>query len=584
MAYSDDFKEEVREHSDLVTVISQYVSLKRTGNRYWGLCPFHREKTPSFSVTPESGMYHCFGCHASGDVFKFVMEMEHVDFPEALKLLADRAGLKVPETASEGAYSKKKREDIERFAALNKAAGRFFHQRLKESPEALRYLTDRGLYPKTIREFGIGYAPDDWGELKAHLLSEGFSEADMLTVGLLSKNQETGNTYDRYRGRIMFPIIDLKKRVIGFGGRILGAGEPKYLNSQESVIFNKSQNLFNLNFAKGHSELLVVEGYMDVISVFQSGIQNVVATLGTALNAEHARVLKRHVKEVILCYDSDQAGQKAALRAIDVLTNAGLGGVRILKQSAYKDPDEYIKNLGADRFREEMKNAKPWPLFKIDCLREQYDIEDTREKVLFANEAAKVFAGISNAIEQETMVRRVAQETGISVSSFMSEIGKIDRSSISKSVFRPPVRPVQKEAAEETAALSPKQLKGERMLLYIMASDPGVAKKVFETFTPSDFELPVHQRLGEYIQKAGKDGKAVHAPGLLDEFPEDAHKEITAVFQCEAPFDDNEAAAFDLVNTLRNEKQLKAIQKNIEEGNVSALNRIFQKKKEDLNQ
>ncbi|MBC7765988.1 MAG: DNA primase [Hyphomonadaceae bacterium] len=577
--FSDDFKEEVRANNDIVSVVGRYVKLKKTGNRHWGLCPFHRESTPSFTVSTDSGLYHCFGCSASGDVYKFVMEMEHADFPEAMKLMADWAGLKVPESMVEDRYQAQKLQKKQRYYALNADAARYFYMMLheKESTEAQQYITKRGLAPETIKQFGIGYAPDGWDGALNYLKEKGYTQEEMLAVGVIVKNAETGRVYDRFRDRIMFPIFDMKKQVIGFGGRIVGKGEPKYMNSPESDVFVKSRHLFALNFTRGAMELIITEGYMDVISLHQNGVKNAVATLGTAMNEEHAKVMGKVCKEAILCYDSDKAGQDATMRAIDILIHAGIG-VRCLTLSQYKDPDEYMKLLGVERFRQEVKQAKSWVEFKIDRLRTNYDLEDTHQKIQFANEAAKIFARVKNAIEQDAIIRKIAAETGISSQAFLTQIAKVNESAIHKSAFMPQQRKKSSQQTEDHG-LTKRQLQGERLLIYIIAVDASVAKRIAQTFSVKDFDHPIHHRLATMIMQLHETGKKVSIPSLFEAFDENEQSAVAAVFNSELQFDDHYKAAMDIIHHIQSEKRLRVIHQNIQEGNVAALNDLLKKHK-----
>ena len=348
MYYPDDVIEEVRTRNDIVDVISQYVNLKKKGANYFGLCPFHNEKTASFSVNSEKQFYYCFGCGAAGNVFSFLMEMENLDFPEAMKKLAERAHINLPEP-EKSAQVIAAEQTKQRLFDIHTAAGRYFYDCLqeKQGEQARAYLTKRQMDPRMARKFGIGYSPDSYDALFKHLKEKGFTLSDILKSGLVLENKDGKGYHDRFRGRLMFPIFDVQGRVVGFGGRILAKGEPKYLNSPETILFSKSRNLYGLNFAKAAKkrELILVEGYMDMLSIYQAGFKNVVASLGTAFNNDHARTLKRFADDVILLYDSDEAGTNAALRAIPVLVKNGFR-VKVTQVPDGKDPDEFIKKYG----------------------------------------------------------------------------------------------------------------------------------------------------------------------------------------------------------------------------------------------
>ena len=381
MRYSDDIIEEVRMKNDIVDVVSQYVKLNKRGSTYFGLCPFHNEKTPSFSVTPAKQMYYCFGCGAGGNVFNFVMEYENYTFGEALKHLADRAGVQLPKIEYSG-EAKKKAERRAALLEINKlAAGYFYYQLRRESGrQAHEYLTGRGLSEETIRKFGLGYSDKYSDDLYKYLKSKNYSDELLRDSGLFNVDERRG-MYDKFWNRVIFPIMDVNNRVIGFGGRVMGDGKPKYLNSPETTIFDKSRNLYGLNVARTTRKnyLILCEGYMDVISMHQAGFTNAVASLGTAFTSEQAVILKRYTDEVLLTYDSDAAGIKAALRAIPMLRDAGINA-RVIHMDPYKDPDEFIKALGNEEFEKRINDAQNAFLFEIEVLRKNYDITDPEQQ------------------------------------------------------------------------------------------------------------------------------------------------------------------------------------------------------------
>ncbi|MCC8066673.1 MAG: DNA primase, partial [Clostridiales bacterium] len=377
MYYSDEIIEEVRQRSDIVSVVSGYVKLQRRGSSYFGLCPFHNEKSPSFSVSPGKQMYYCFGCGAGGGVFNFIMEYENYTFPEAVRFLADRAGISLPE--EEYSEEAKRARDLKSHVLeLNKTAAKFYYYQLRapQGQRGMDYLKNRGLSDETMKHFGLGYAGQDGHMLYRYLKKQGISDQILKDSGLMQVNERQG-MYDKFWNRVIFPIMDINHKVIGFGGRVMGDGKPKYLNSPETVVFDKSRNLYGLNFARVSKEktLLVCEGYMDVISMHQAGFTNAVASLGTALTSRHASILKRYTDEVILTYDSDEAGIKAALRAIPLLKEAGVS-TRVLHMDPYKDPDEFIKARGTEAFRERIEQAENSFLFELSVLEKSYDMKD----------------------------------------------------------------------------------------------------------------------------------------------------------------------------------------------------------------
>ena len=411
MYYPEEVIEEVRMKNDIVDVVSGYVKLQKKGANYFGLCPFHNEKSPSFSVSPGKQMYYCFGCGAGGNVFTFLMEYENYTFQEALQSLADRAGVALPKME----YGKEAREQAEfraRLLEVNKLAANYFYHQLKSAQGQLgyRYLHEkRRLSDQTIVRFGLGYSNKTSDDLYRFLKEKGYEDAFLKETGLVTVEERGGR--DKFWNRVMFPIMDVNNRVIGFGGRVMGDGEPKYLNSPETKIFDKSRSLYGLNYARTSREkyMLVCEGYLDVISLHQAGFSNAVASLGTAFTSQHAGILKRYTDQVILTYDSDGAGVKAALRAIPILREAGISS-RVLNMKPYKDPDEFIGNLGADAFRQRIEEAKNSFLFEIDVLKAGYSMDDPEQKTRFYQETAKKLLQFGEPLERDNYLEAVARE------------------------------------------------------------------------------------------------------------------------------------------------------------------------------
>ncbi len=429
MRYPREVIDEVRLQNDIVEVISQYVPLKQKGSTHWGLCPFHNEKTPSFSVSSEKQFYYCFGCGAAGNVFSFLMEMDNMDFPQALKALAERAHIDLPEP-ERSAQAVAAEQAKQRLFDIHTAAGRYYYECLqeKQGEQARAYLEKRKMDPRIARKFGIGYSPDSYDALLKHLKEKGFTLSDMLKSGLVLENRDGKGYHDRFRGRLMFPIFDVQGRVVGFGGRILAKGEPKYLNSPETILFSKSRNLYGLNFARAAKkrELILVEGYMDMLSIYQAGFHNVVASLGTAFNQEHARTLKRFADDVILLYDSDEAGTNAALRAIPVLVKNGFR-VKVTQVPDGKDPDEFIKAKGAAEFSKLLVNAVHYISFEIACIRRKYNLKNPEHRVRFATEAAEILSKLDSEIERNVYLGEVSRVTGVEEEAIRREIQKLMR-------------------------------------------------------------------------------------------------------------------------------------------------------------
>ena len=421
MAIPESFIDELVARSEITDVVSSYVRLTRKGSNYWGLCPFHNEKTPSFSVSQEKQIYHCFGCGKGGGVISFIMAIENLPFVEAVRLLAQRAGMEVPETGENEGYRRRK----ERLLTLNKEAARFFHETLKGPAGAAgaEYLFGkRGLSRGTVTRFGLGVAPDGWDNLIQAMTAKGFSKRELLDAGL-AVDSKKGRIYDRFRNRVMFPIIDLRGEVIGFGGRVLDDSTPKYLNSPDTPVYNKSRNLFALNIARKSKQgrIILTEGYMDTISLHQAGFDCAVASLGTSLTQEHAQLLSRYTKEAIIAYDGDGAGVKAAQRAIPILEQTGIQ-VRVLRVTGAKDPDEFIKTYGPEAFGRLLNQSENHIEYRLRQIAAQYDLSDDQQKVEYLRSAAEMLSTLPSPVEREVYGVRVAEQTGLSADTMAREI------------------------------------------------------------------------------------------------------------------------------------------------------------------
>ena len=414
MYYSDEIVEEVRARNDIVEVVSGYVRLQKKGSRYWGLCPFHNEKSASFSVNGDIQVFHCFGCGAGGNVYTFVMNYENYSFPEAVKMLAERAGVALPEeSGSEGARQRENRRA--RLLEVNKAAAKFFYYQLR-SPHGeigYRYLKKRELSDETMHRFGLGFAGKNGAYLVQYLREKGFEDELIQEAGLASHSEKYGLN-SQFWNRVMYPIQDINNRVIGFGGRVMGDGEPKYLNSPETPVFDKRRNLYGLNYARKarSGSIILCEGYMDVIAMHQAGFTQAVASLGTAFTAEQAALLRRYTETVLLAYDSDGAGVKAALRAIGILREAGLTG-KVINMQPYKDPDEFMKGLGREAFEERIRQAENSFFFEVRILQGQFDMDDQEEKTRFHREIAKKLCEFSEDVEPGLLLRVVHVELSL---------------------------------------------------------------------------------------------------------------------------------------------------------------------------
>ncbi len=494
MLYSDEILEEVRNHNDIVDVISQYVTLKRSGRNYMGLCPFHNEKSPSFSVSPDKQIFHCFGCGVGGNVFHFIMKTEDVNFYESIKILAERAGIKLPTVS--GTVDEEKEKLKEEVYKINKASAEYFHQNLYKpmSKEAQVYIKQRKLGDNTLKSFLIGYAGSNNG-LLTYLKQKGFNEKSMLASSLIGKST-TGELYDKFRNRIMFPIQDVRNRVIAFGGRRLNDNvpkdkhNPKYINSPENIVYSKGRHLFGLNVAKRQSpgtlkRILVVEGYMDAISLYQRGITNVVASLGTALTDNQARLLRKNSEQVILGYDSDGAGQNAIIRAMAILKNMGVD-IRVLQISGAKDPDEFVLKYGPERFIRCMDESISIVEYKVKVLKQELNLENVNDKIKFLNEIAKILAEVNNTIEREVYVDKISKTYQISEEAIIAEINKkIYKTEAKLQTLERKVLLNNTEKKETN--IDPKILKREQIIIYLLINYPEESFKRISSVVKSEF-------------------------------------------------------------------------------------------------
>lgn len=561
MYYPEEIIEEVRTRNDIVDIISGYVRLQKKGGNYFGLCPFHHEKSPSFSVSPQKQMYHCFGCGVSGNVFTFVMEYENYSFREAVELLADRSGVTLPKME----YSREARAQADLKAALleiNRLTANYFHYQLKQpqGQGGYDYLKKRGLSDDTIRHFGLGYSNKTSDDLYRYLRSKGYEDGILKDTGLVTI-EERGSR-DKFWNRVMFPIMDVNNRVIGFGGRVMGEGEPKYLNSPETKLFNKSRSLYGLNFARSSRKnfLLVCEGYMDVIAMHQAGFTNAVASLGTAFTREHAVLMKRYAEQVILTYDNDGAGVKAALRAIPMLKEAGISA-KVLNMKPYKDPDEFIKNLGAEEFEKRISESRNSFLYEIDVLRAGFDMEDPEQKTAFYNGTARKLLEFGEALERDNYIQAVSREYYINYEDLrrlVNQLGGRYGTGSQAAVRQPQGRDAssagsaQGESAPAGAAVRKKEKdegirRSERLLLTWLIEEPELFDKIEGIIGPEDFVKPLYRQAAGMVFEGHKNG-SVNPAAILNKFIDDegSYRVVAALFN--AGRDDS----------LNNEEQKKA--------------------------
>ena len=526
MYYPDEVIEEVRSRNDIVDVIGSYVKLQKKGSSYFGLCPFHNEKSPSFSVSRDKQMYYCFGCGAGGNVFTFLMEYENFSFVEALKFLADRAGVQLPR--EEYSAEAKRRADLRTsILEVNKLAAKYFYAQLR-SPQgktAWDYLRGRQLGEDTILAFGLGYANKYSDDLYRYLKTKGYTDELLAQAGLISIDEKHG-PYDKFWNRVMFPIMDANSRVIGFGGRVMGDGKPKYLNSPETPVFDKSRNLYGLHRARSSRKpyFLLCEGYMDVISLHQAGFTNAVASLGTALTPGHASLIKRYVQEVYLTYDSDEAGTKAALRAAPILREAGITA-RVIRMDPYKDPDEFIKNLGAEAFEERIREARNSFLFGIEMLERDYDMGSPEGKTAFLKEAARRLLTFDEEIERNNYIDAVARTYAVS-SQDLKKL--VTRMAVEGGLARPASRP--RTSADREREKEDGHLKSQKILLTWMLEGEDIFRQIRQYISPSDFTEDLLRAVAEQLFTQYDSGD-VNPARIMNQFTdEEEHRQVAALF------------------------------------------------------
>ena len=487
MLYAESLIEEVRMKNDIVDVVSGYVKLQKKGSSYFGLCPFHNEKSPSFSVSPSKQMYYCFGCGAGGNVLTFIMEYENYSFPEALKYLADRVGVELPQ--QEMNEEMKRQQDLRsRILEMNKMAAKYYYYQLRSEHgiQAMNYLKGRKLSDETIHKFGLGYSTKYGNDLYKYLKSKGISDEILAQSGLMNVDEKRG-MYDKFWNRVIFPIMDVNGRVIGFGGRVMGDGKPKYLNSPETKVFDKSRNLYGLNIARTSRKkyMLVCEGYMDVISMHQAGFTNAVASLGTALTSQHASLLKRYTDEVILTYDSDEAGVKAALRAIPLLKEAGVA-TKVLSMLPYKDPDEFIKALGTEEFQKRIYEAQNSFLFEIDILQRNYDMQDPQSKTAFYEETAKKLMAFDQELERENYIEAVAARYGVGFDALRKLVNRMAMKNVP--IPKTPVKIRQARQEKDEGVV-----KSQKLMLTWLIEYPSLYPVVKKFLKKEDFSTELYE-------------------------------------------------------------------------------------------
>ena len=580
MFYPEELIEEIREKNDIVDVIGAHVKLQRKGSSYFGLCPFHNEKSPSFSVSPDKQMYYCFGCGAGGNVYTFMMEYENFSFQEAVKALADRAGVALPER--EYSEEEKKAADIRsRILELNKMAANYFYYQLRteNGKQAMEYLKGRQLSDETIKGFALGFANKYSNDLYRYLKNKGVSDELLRESGLMNVDEKHG-MYDKFWNRVMFPIQDVNGRVIGFGGRVMGDGKPKYLNSPETKVFDKSRNLYGLHIARTTRKkyLLVCEGYMDVISMHQAGFKNAVASLGTALTSQHAALLKRYTNEVVLTYDSDEAGVKAALRAIPLVKAAGLSA-RVLNMRPYKDPDEFIKAKGAEAFQERIDQAENSFLFELSAMEKDYNFKDPEGKTEFFKAAARKLTEFEQELERENYIQAVAERYHTSFESLRKLVNK------TALVTAPQVWREQeaKEAREQKKMPKDQGVKkSQRLLLTWLIEEKGLYEKIQKWITPEDFTEPLYHEVAEELFEQLKEG-AVNPARIANHYEDpEQQREVASLFNTTVPVENKEekekAVKETLYKVLKNSIEYRTA--HLDPTDMAGLQELLNKKKQ----
>ncbi len=549
--YSDELIDEIRSSNDIVDTISQYVQLKRSGRNFFGLCPFHKEKSPSFSVSPDKQIFHCFGCGVGGNVIHFISKIENLSFRETLEYLADRSGIELPKNED---YRFNQRQALkEKVYEINEETARFYHENLYKftSKQAQEYIKSRKLNNATLKSFMIGYS-GNFNELYMFLKSKGFSDNEILESSLVNKN-EKGQFIDRFRKRLMFPILDIRGKVIAFGGRVLDKSLPKYINSPENIVYSKGRNLFGMNIAKkvDLEKIIIVEGYMDAISLHQRGIHNVVASLGTALTEAQGRLLRKYAGQVIISYDSDSAGQAATLRGLEILKNLGCD-VRILQMEGAKDPDEYVIKHGSGGFNLLVENAISLIEFKIKVLRNDFNLDNTNDKIRFLQEIAKILADVDSQIELEIYIDNLSREYKISKEAVYAEINKIkyenrkNKNIVDKKINTKNI--IKNNIPEESI------IRRENVILYLLLnSDNNRLIKIKENISISDFKYEINKQILEKIYQYIEQNKEI--ANILDSFEDqETINHITKIMADDYEIADIDKCIEDVINSYNKER------------------------------
>ena len=559
MPLPERFLDELLARTDIVDLVSESVRLTKKGNSYWGCCPFHSEKTPSFHVVPDRQMYKCFGCGKGGGAVNFVMELENLPFKDAVAVLAQRVGMQVPEFGS----SPGARERRDKILTINRQAARAFHRWLHgpEGAEGLAYLQRRGLSKRTLTNFGLGFAPNGWDSLITELSAQGYDKRDLLDAGLAVSNKD-GRIYDRFRNRVIFPIIDVRGNVIGFGGRVMDDSNPKYLNSPDTPVYNKSRNLFSLNIAKTSKagRVILTEGYMDTISLHQAGFDSAVASLGTALTEEHGQLLSRYFKEAVIAYDGDGAGIKAAQRAIPILEKAGLK-VKVLRVAGAKDPDEFIKAYGREAFARLLDQSENQVDYRLAQIQKKYNLTDDSQKVAFLQEAAQLVSTLRSAVEREIYGGHAAQTAGVSPDTMKLEVERALKARLRKAKKQQERRDLTPTSQLQPRARSLRyenirSARAEEGLLRLLMLDPGLAGKM-AGITGAEFSSPLLGRAFDALIRRAGEGLSTQLAALAENFDREEMDHLAQVAARPESVANSERAIADYISLIRGEKLLR---------------------------
>lgn len=551
--YSDDIIDEVRQTNDIVDIISQYVRLKRSGRNFFGLCPFHNEKSPSFSVSPDKQIFHCFGCGVGGNVFTFLTKIEGISFVEAVQNLAERSNIQLPTIENNGDAAK---EELKaKVYKVNEFAANYYHENLynPDSKIAQEYIKKRKLTNDTLKSFQIGFS-GKFDELYKALTEQGFKETEILESGLVNKN-DNGKYIDRYRNRLMFPICDVRGRVIAFGGRVLDDSKPKYINSPENIVYSKGRHLFGLNVAKKNDikKILIVEGYMDVISLHQRGITNVVASLGTALTQQQGWLLRKNSEQIILSFDSDEAGLTAKMRALDILQNMGCD-IRILQMEGAKDPDEFIIKYGNARFQTLIEKALSVIEFKVKNLKKDLDLNNVNDKIKFLNEIAKLISKIDNTIEKEIYIEKIAKSYDISKEAIYAEVNKLSYSNSKGEKILERNKPIIKHQKIQQEIVPEAISRRENTVLAILLmGDLNIFQVIKQHIKIEDFKVEINKKIIQKLYEEFEKGNS-NINGILDDLGEEEQNHITMIMADDYEIKDTEKAIDDIIQSYEKEK------------------------------